>query len=195
MIAVGLVGNEDFRARAESALRQDPGITLVALDEEPPAAAAPDVVVRQVVDVKQPAAGDEMAGSAGTIVCIAQADLRATRRFVDGGADGVVWLERLDQSLTATIHAVAAGQICVPRDSRRRLHRPELTNREKQVLGLVLMGMSNADIAGRLFVTEATVKSHLTSAFRKLGVNSRAEAARVVSDPSEGLGTGILSIT
>jgi hypothetical protein len=39
------------------------------------------------------------------------------------------------------------------------------------------------------------VKSHLSAAFRKLGVRSRAEAARVIADPREGLGMGILAIT
>jgi DNA-binding NarL/FixJ family response regulator len=57
------------------------------------------------------------------------------------------------------------------------------------------MGFSNAEIARQLFVTEATVKSHLSSAFSKLGVRSRAEATARILDPEHGLGTGILSIS
>jgi len=129
------------------------------------------------------------------VLCLPTADARAARKAIDGGADGVVLVESLSERLAVTLSAVAAGQICVPRETRRRLHRPELTTREKQVLALVVMGLSNGEIAGRLFVSEATVKSHLSSVFRKLGATSRADAARIIADPSEGLGTGVLSIT
>ena len=57
------------------------------------------------------------------------------------------------------------------------------------------MGFSNAEIARKLFVTEATVKSHLSSSFAKLGVRSRAEATARILDPEHGLGTGILAIS
>jgi hypothetical protein len=50
-------------------------------------------------------------------------------------------------------------------------------------------------MAQKLFLSENTVKSHLNTAFRKLGVRSRAEAARLIADPDEGLGTGILAVT
>jgi DNA-binding NarL/FixJ family response regulator len=75
------------------------------------------------------------------------------------------------------------------------MHPPELTMREKQVLSLVVMSLSNGEIARQLYLTESTVKSHLGTAFRKLGVRSRAEAARLVADPERGFGTGILAIT
>jgi two-component system, NarL family, response regulator DesR len=98
-------------------------------------------------------------------------------------------------SLVATVRAVHAGQLVVPPELRRQVDRPDLTMREKQTLSLVVLGLSNGEIASKLFVTEHTVKSHLSAAFRKLGVSSRAEAARVIADPSEGLGVGILAIT
>jgi DNA-binding NarL/FixJ family response regulator len=56
------------------------------------------------------------------------------------------------------------------------------------------MGMTNAEIAAKLFLAESTVKSHLSSAFAKLGVASRSEAAAVILDSRTGVGLGILTI-
>jgi DNA-binding NarL/FixJ family response regulator len=53
---------------------------------------------------------------------------------------------------------------------------PELTRREYEVLGLLAQGQSNNAIADRLFLSEKTVRNHLSLIFDKLGVSSRAEA-------------------
>ncbi len=53
-----------------------------------------------------------------------------------------------------------------------------LTDRELTILKLVAEGLSNLDIANRLFVTEQTVKFHLSNIYRKLGVGNRTEATR-----------------
>jgi DNA-binding NarL/FixJ family response regulator len=111
------------------------------------------------------------------------------------GADGVVILERLEQSLVATIGAACAGQVAVPRELRMSIIRPMLSTREKQVLGMVVMGFSNGEIARQLHLAESTIKSHLSSSFTKLGVRSRNEAAELILDADGGLGTGILAIS
>lgn len=120
---------------------------------------------------------------------------RVVRQALDRGLDGLVWESSCDSALELTIRSVHAGQIVVPRDVLRQLAPPELTNREKQVLGLVVMGLSNSEIASKLYLTESTVKSHLGTAYAKLEVRSRAEAARLIADPTSGHGTGILAIT
>ncbi len=66
-----------------------------------------------------------------------------------------------------------------------------LTTREREILALVAEGRSNAQLAKGLWVTEQTVKFHLSNIYRKLGVSNRTEASRwaqlhgLVSDPGE----------
>ncbi len=114
--------------------------------------------------------------------------------LVAGGIWGVALRSEADRTLMPTIAAVALGQICFPRDQGLTAGRPVLSIREKQVMGLVALGLSNSEIADRLVVAESTVKSHLTSAFAKLGVRSRHEAAHLVVNPDSGLGLGFLSL-
>jgi DNA-binding NarL/FixJ family response regulator len=61
--------------------------------------------------------------------------------------------------------------------SEHASRRPELTRREHEILACVAGGMTNGEIAHELHVAESTVKSHLTSAYRKLGVSNRTQAA------------------
>lgn len=122
-------------------------------------------------------------------------DRRSARRVVDAGVEGLVFAEHVIPALAPTVAAVLAGQTVLPRILRTSVSAPLLTAREKQILGMVVMGFTNAEIASRLFVAESTVKSHLSAAFRKLGVQSRSEAAALILDPNGSLGPGILAIT
>jgi DNA-binding NarL/FixJ family response regulator len=121
-------------------------------------------------------------------------DRHQLRAALTEGADGVVPDSHLDGCLGITVRAAFLGQIVVPQDLRAALVKPALSVREKQILGLVVLGLTNGEIAGKLFVTESTVKSHLSSAFGKLGVRSRGEATSLILDPEKGLGLGILAI-
>ncbi len=129
-----------------------------------------------------------------TVVVLSAADPRTVTATLREGAAGVVERSALAGTLPATISAVACGQLCVPRAFAAETERPTLSTREKQILGMVVLGFANIEIAQRLFVAESTVKSHLNSAFRKLGVRSRTEAATLILNPTSGLGTGILTI-
>jgi DNA-binding NarL/FixJ family response regulator len=116
------------------------------------------------------------------------------RRALQAGAHAVVIHESVEDALVPSIRAAQAGQVVIPAQARRAGEQRVLTTREKQILGLVVMGMSNAQIASKLFLAESTVKSHLSSAFAKLDVSSRNEAVRLILDPERGAGLGILSI-
>lgn len=109
------------------------------------------------------------------------------RPALNAGADAFVSEDTATDALGAAVRAVTAGFVCVPRDARRLVVKPTFSHREKEVLALLVAGLTNRQIAGRLYLSESTVKTHLTSAFAKLGVRSRKEAAAVVLDPCEGL--------
>jgi DNA-binding NarL/FixJ family response regulator len=99
------------------------------------------------------------------------------RRALDAGADGVVFESELESTLAVAVRAVASGQSVVPRKLRASVERPAFSHRERQVLSFVSRGLTNAQIAEKLFLSESTIKSHLSSAFSKFGVRSRKEAA------------------
>ena len=185
---IEILGPEEAR----SALRAAMAPTM--LDEGTPAEAT---VVAASGDDEAALAVVRERRQAGTehVVLVAPDEQLVPRRALDAGAAGVVTLERAATALLPTLHAVVAGQVAIPRAARSQLERPILTAREKQTLAMVVLGFSNGEIAAKLFVSESTVKSHLSSSFKKLGVVSRKEAVARILDPEGGLGTGILSIT
>jgi DNA-binding NarL/FixJ family response regulator len=128
------------------------------------------------------------------VVICAGIERWGTRAILAAGAAGIVLYEHLDSALGPCLQAVRAGQTCVPRGHWRQIDPPALSSREKQILGLVVMGYMNGQIAEQLFLAESTVKSHLSSAFGKLGVRSRNEAVSLILDPERGWGMGILAL-
>jgi two-component system nitrate/nitrite response regulator NarL len=114
-------------------------------------------------------------------------------RAVRLGARGVVLKDKADEQLIPAIEKVKAGELWLSRIMIGRVFAdlvrgeptgnlsPEaesvsrLTERERQVIALVADGLKNKEIGNRLFISEATVRHHLTSIFAKLNVNSRLE--------------------
>ncbi len=116
------------------------------------------------------------------------------RAVLSAGASGVVLEEEMGGSLGPCLQAIRVNQVCVPKRHGRQVAPPALSMREKQILGLVVMGYMNSQIAEQLFLAESTVKSHLSSAFGKLGVRSRNEAVSLIMDSERGFGMGILAL-
>ena len=163
------------------------------------AAGADGALVALACDVSDPARMAalrrlrKVARAARIVVVTPPTDSTGVRRALDAGADGLVFESELEESLAASVIAVASGQTVVPRRVRGGLHRPAFSHRERQVLGHVAAGLTNREIAEALFLSQSTVKSHLSSAFSKLGVRSRREAAALVLDPDQELGASLLA--
>ena len=109
------------------------------------------------------------------------------------GASGFLLKDVQPAQLVDAIRVVARGEaLLAPTVTRRLLDRfahtlpdssrtvpaalEELTERELEVLTLLASGLSNAELAGRLFLSETTVKTHVSSILRKLGVRDRVQA-------------------
>lgn len=107
---------------------------------------------------------------------------------IEAGASGYVLKDAPPDAIARAVREAAAGRLALtPELSERvvqvlRAPRVRLTDREQEVLRLLETGASNPQIAKTLFVTEATVKTHLVHIFAKLGVDSRSRAVAVARE-------------
>jgi two-component system NarL family response regulator len=102
-------------------------------------------------------------------------------RAIQSGAQSYLLKDTPDDQLAETIRAVHAGNPLLPAKVAERLaarrQRPDLSERELEVLQMLLKGCSNKEIGSALFISEDTVKAHLKTLFVKLDVKDRTEAA------------------
>ena len=189
------------RRRIASALRQN-GIPIAAMTPtlDALADALEDVgaeVAVAAVDLTAPeglaavSAFTERMPDVPLVIVSPVAGRQSIRRAISAGVTALVDEPLLEHHLFLAVRAASAGILCVPRALQKQVERPVLSFREKQVLELVARGLTNSEIAQRLFLAESTVKTHLSTSFRKLGVRSRKEAAAIVLDPEDALGLGI----
>ena len=108
---------------------------------------------------------------------------------LNAGASGFVLKDDPPEQLLAAVRTVAAGEALLsPEVTKRviqqftRLPRPstpagfdELTAREEEIFRLLAEGLSNAEVAERLVITDSTVKSHVTHILQKLGLRDRVQ--------------------
>ncbi|SEM08505.1 MULTISPECIES: response regulator [Rhodococcus] len=106
-------------------------------------------------------------------------------RAIDAGAIGYLLKDSAPQEIFAAIRGAVAGQsvLSPPVASRllQQMRRPDeaLTAREAELLTLLAEGLTNKELGKRLFISEATVKTHLAHIYAKLGVDTRAAAVSV----------------
>lgn len=99
------------------------------------------------------------------------------------GARGVILKRFAAETLMIAIRAIAGGQLWTPPELAPRLaaelqgRTPSLTPREREVVRYVALGLRNAEVARKLFISEQTVKAHLNNVFEKVGVRDRVELA------------------
>ena len=111
---------------------------------------------------------------------------------VEAGATGYLLKDAPPEDLAAAVHATARGEtVLAPPVAARllgrvRAGRPSLSPREAEILQLLAEGLPNRQISKRLFISEATVKTHLVHIYDKLGVDSRTSAI------AAGLSAGII---
>ncbi|MER5933826.1 response regulator transcription factor [Streptomyces sp. NPDC002054] len=109
-------------------------------------------------------------------------------RAIGAGATGYLLKAERPEELFAAIHSAAQGRTTLspPVASRVMAHmrgsRPTLTERELDILGQLAHGLGNREIARALFISEATVKTHLGRIYDKLGVDTRAGAVAVAKE-------------
>jgi DNA-binding NarL/FixJ family response regulator len=160
----------------------------------------PDVIL---MDVRMPEvdgveATRRLAGSKARVLILTTFDL--DEYVVDAlraGASGFLLKDVKPEQLVEAVRVVAAGDaLLAPTVTRRLLDRfagafpvegppptlDSLTARELEILRLLATGHSNAEIASELVVTEATVKTHVSSVLRKLGVRDRVQAVVIAYD-------------
>ncbi|WP_328871553.1 response regulator transcription factor [Streptomyces sp. NBC_00287] len=109
-------------------------------------------------------------------------------RAIEAGATGYLLKAERPEELFAAIHAAAQGRTALSAPVAGRVManlrnpRPTLTDREREILGKLSQGLGNREIAKALFISEATVKTHLGRIYDKLGVDTRAGAVSVAKE-------------
>ena len=173
-----VVGEAADCAQARAALGARPDILLLDADLESGLEGLPELLAA--------------AEGARLLLLASRDEPQAHERALGLGALGLVWKQAPPQVLLKAIEKVHAGEAWFDRaviaGVLSRLRRPEfrqetpeadkmaqLTARERELIPLVAQGLRNKEIAERLFISEVTVRHHLTRIFQKLEVADRAE--------------------
>ena len=158
----------------------------------------PDVILMDVrmpvIDGIEATAQLAQAGSRAKILMLTTFNLdEYVYHAMKAGASGFLLKDATREQLTGAIRAACAGETLLAPAITRRLiedfcrgpepHAPVgrtaggLSEREGEVVRLVAAGLSNAEIASRLYLSEATIKSHITRVLAKLGLRDRVQIA------------------
>jgi DNA-binding NarL/FixJ family response regulator len=188
-----IVADHSFVVHAiRLALRQTAGFQVVGfIDGRTPADAAltelrPDVVVVDDMQLPENAIARlrealEHAPDAKRLLLTMRMDEDWLAEAFEAGADGVLSKSVHPVSMGTLLKEIAGGNVVQKfRNTRPAVSQEDcpLTEREKEILGLAAEGYTNQRIARELWVTEQTVKFHLSNTYRKLGVANRTEASR-----------------
>jgi DNA-binding NarL/FixJ family response regulator len=125
-------------------------------------------------------------GTPPVLVFGSQLDLSLARYALKAGASGFVHAEMTPDQLVRAVAVAAKGELVAPRELLQYVLAEEqpanlatLSARQREIMGYVVEGLSNAEIGRRLYLSESTIKQHLRAAYKLLGVNNRTEAANL----------------
>jgi NarL family two-component system response regulator LiaR len=148
-----------------------------------------DIVMPKVNGIEATKKIKEIAPDTAILILTAYDDDEYVLGLLDAGAAGYLLKSARGRDLVGAIRTIRAGEsVLHPNIIARLLKRATVTSvketkgqgllseREAEVLRLVALGMSNKEVAEELFLSQRTVKAHLTSVFNKLNVASRSEA-------------------
>ena len=184
-----LVDGSELHARTLTERLEEEGFVCEArtpslrdLMASPPVEPPQLVLLQEIDDPAEVRDVAEAMPDAWVIVVTGSTETADLRLLIQAGVDGILDADSWLDSLAPVIHTLQAGLLCIPQRARGVLGPPPpLTLRERQVLDLLTDGLTNAQIAQRLYLSESTVKTHVTAAFRRLGVRSRREAVALIS--------------
>jgi DNA-binding NarL/FixJ family response regulator len=129
------------------------------------------------------------------LVLGSQLDLALAWATLKNGADGFVHAQMDPAQVLRAVEVVQKGELAAPRQLLRyyllsQNENPKiegLTARGREILELVVEGLSNAEIARRLYLSESTIKQHVRAVYRVLGVRNRTEAAKTMREHARGV--------
>src|SRR5215216_7360996 len=129
----------------------------------------------------------ELSPDAPPVVVVGpQLDLPLARDALQAGASGFVHAEMMPDQLVRALAVAAKGELVAPRELLGYVLTKDysgdlgaLSVRQREILGYVVEGLSNAEIGRRLYLSESTIKQHLRAAYKLLGVSNRTEAANL----------------
>ena len=163
--------------------------------QEPPTNGTPASILFCLDGVRDPApkVQELQARFPGVPVVVlgSENDLQLALDVLRGGASGFIHLEMEPSQIVRALLVTLEGQRAIPRELLNQLIDGEdtahpgpanLSLRQQEILQLVAEGLTNAQIARRLFLSESTVKQHLRAAYKALGVKNRTEAAKRLSN-------------
>jgi len=122
-------------------------------------------------------------------------DLGLAWAALKNGADGFVHAEMDPAQVVKAVEVVQKGELAAPRQLLRwyllsQNENPkigDLSARQREILEMVVEGLSNAQIAGRLYLSESTIKQHLRAVYKELGVRNRTQAAKTMREHARGV--------
>ena len=128
------------------------------------------------------------------LVLGSQLDLALACAALKNGADGFVHAQMDPAQVLRAVEVVQKGELAAPRQLLGYVlsqnENPKiggLSIRQQEILEMVVEGLSNAQIAGRLYLSESTIKQHLRAAYKELGVRNRTQAAKTMREHARGV--------